>query len=80
MCFARATRRLEKKEALGEDVSGRRSIRGAQSGGHQCTPLARHALPLPIPEGPFWVHKGDVPDCSRGQAKVSVAYHECHYN
>ena len=36
-------------------------------------PPARHALPLPLAEGSFWVHKGDVPYCSRGSTIVSVA-------
>ena len=57
----------------------------AKSGDHPGSRPARHALPFPLAEGPFWFHKGDVPYCSSLEGllvepniiEVSVANHEC---
>ena len=41
----------------------------AKNGDHPGSRPARHALPLPLAEGPFWVHKGDVPYVSQGSTR-----------
>ena len=41
----------------------------AKSDDHPGSCPALHALPLPLAEGPFRVHKGDLPYCSRGSTR-----------